>query len=61
MNYPMSVRVDHVRRPHASTLLFSLARKAQRYEEEGKALEFFQGHLTGDGDYVAFMGWDQKG
>jgi len=52
-DYTLAVRVDHMRRPSMSSLLYSLAYRALAEERAGAAWEQVHCHLTGDGDYAA--------
>lgn len=53
VSYDLNTRVRYERRPKASTLFIAMARQILRLEEQGKTVEFFQGYLSEDGDYLA--------
>ena len=61
VSYPLSLRVEYVRRQTMAQLLFSLAQACLRSEEKGEAWQQVLCFLTGDGDYQATALVDRNG
>lgn len=55
IGYPLSTRVEYMRRATMPALLFSLAQKAALLERAGHGLEQAVCYLTGDGDFLATL------
>ena len=53
IGYPLSLRVEYMRRETMTTLLFSLAQASLRSDERQEAWQQVVCFLTGDGDYQA--------
>lgn len=53
IGYPLSLRVEYMRRASMAALLFSLAQQALLSEKKGEGWEQVVCYLTGDGDFKA--------
>lgn len=61
VSYPLSVRVEYMRRATMAALLFSLAQQALLSEKKGEAWDQVVCHTTSEGDYRATALVDSNG